>query len=51
MNGSPILDALIVILPFLGMSVGWMARAEQADRDCQRAYRRGYADAVSKHGK
>jgi hypothetical protein len=51
MNGSPILDAIIVVLPLLGMAVGWMGRSEKADRDCDRAYQRGYADAVRQHGK
>ena len=44
---SPMLDTLIVILPFAGMAFGWMVRAEKADRDCKRAYRRGYQQALS----
>lgn len=52
MNGwSPLMDAVIFLLPLVGMAFGWMVRAEKADRDCDRAYHRGYADAVKHYGR
>ena len=44
---SPLFDTLVVVLPFAGMALGWMVRAEKADRDCKRAYRRGYQKALA----
>ena len=45
-----LLDAILILLPLTGMAFGWQVRAEKADRDCDRAYQRGYADAVKHHG-
>ena len=48
MNGwSPLLDAVLVLLPVAGMALGCQVRAEKADRDCKRAYRSGYQRALS----
>jgi len=44
MNGwSPLLDAVLVLLPVAGMALGWQVRSEKADRNCDRAYKRGLA--------
>lgn len=52
MNGwSPLFDALLVALVMAAGAFGWMVRAEKADRDCDRAYKRGYADAVRRQAK
>lgn len=43
MNGwSPMLDVLILLLPFAGGWLGWSARAEKAERDVKRAGEIGY---------
>lgn len=47
MNWNPLLDATVLLLPFVGMLFGWMVRAEKADRDCKRAFRAGYRKALS----
>ena len=36
-----LLDALILILPFLGMALGWIARGADAEDKMARAFRRG----------
>jgi hypothetical protein len=41
-----LLDALILILPLAGIAFGWMARADQSLKEQDRAYYRGYADAI-----
>ena len=45
------LDILIVAMAVAGVAFGWMARSDKADRDCDRAYQQGYADAVKHYGR
>ena len=48
MNGwNPWLDATILLLPALGMLFGWVVRSEKAKRDCKRAFRAGYQQALA----
>ena len=48
---SPMLDMLIIALVISSVGFGWVVRADKADRDVQKAYDRGYADAVRQHGR
>lgn len=41
-----LVDALILLLPFGGMLFGWTARADQSAKEADRAYYKGYADAI-----
>ena len=45
------MDVLVLLLPLVGIAFGWSARADRAIKECDRAYHRGYADAVRQYGR
>ena len=44
-------DAVIVAVILVGIAFGWTVRADKADRDEQKAYNAGYADAIRHYGR
>lgn len=41
-----LLDMLIVVICITGVAFGWMAKADGVQKELDKAYHKGYADAL-----